>query len=367
MFGIKRRTFLKGVPASFTLLTGSFTLFSSKTANSMNMSSSVSPRELPGFEGQLPVALSVSDDGTILGISKDSTVGVLDRDGDILAGKEQAVFWRPDLTFGKLPTPLNTTEQQMSQVFGASSQGIACGVFQSKQGALQAAVWENGLIEILSGLKGKERSRALGCNDLKVVVGSATQNNLDQPVYWDANTSKKAKRLPLPNGFSGRASGINNDGIVVGELTSKDGSGQAAIWLNTQEQPHVLKTPETVVSSYASGVTSNGTVFGAARGKQDTFRAVYWQGGVMHYINGLGNTFSTVMAVSEGGIAVGTYITGNKEIRLFAFKEGRITELRGLGGAQKSVLSINNSGVACGMSQNNEGQARAVLWEIGNL
>ncbi|RSD30695.1 hypothetical protein [Vibrio pectenicida] len=364
MWNLSRRKFLK--VSSATLFTTALPLNSPSVYAKKSLG--IEPRELPGFEGKFPAAVAISGEGKIFGLIKDENIGIIDSEGQLLSGMDRAVRWNEDLSYEILDGPNNSTNAQMSQALGTSPLGVACGVYQNKKGVLNASLWTAGKLEVLSGLKNNERSKALGCNDKDLVVGVSTENKFDFPVYWNLKNSVKAKKLLTPEGFSGSANGVNDTGIIVGQITQINGVfGQAAIWENFEDSPVVLTVPRGVEESLAVGMSAGGTIFGAVKNSQGRYQASYWDGDNFNLVTGLGNSFSKFLSVNTFGVAVGNYITGARDIGAFVYKDGRVRFLKGLGGNKGSVISINDNNIACGVSEKSNGEIRAATWDVSNV
>ncbi len=157
---------------------------------------------------------------------------------------------------------------------------------------------------------------------------TSTASNRTRPFY-----SSQGFINPLPDlgGDTGRAVGINNKSVIVGEV---DGDGlndktvnNAALWEKGTDGKYKL--------------TNLGT-FGA---EQATFRDINDSGQI------IGNT-------SDGTGATATSSP-------FLLQNGQKTNLGSLGGVTGSTSGINQFGQVVGVSQNGVGQNRAYVWNNG--
>ncbi|ROS05118.1 putative membrane protein [Sinobacterium caligoides] len=363
MSSLKRRDFVKGVSAFVCMSSVPLSLtYSSRAKASFG---AIEASELPGFQGHYCAAISTSREGSIIGLMRNEKARVADWEGEVLGGKDEAVIWLPDGSHKRLSTPIHG---QMSQIQSVSSTGVSCGLFQNNNGVLQAFTWENEVWTQLEGLRQDARCRASGVNAQKIVVGNAVKGRADVPVYWDSTISLSPQLLPIPEGFRGVASGVNDEGFVVGYITAINSAiAHPVVWFDKDSLPQKLATPSSVISASATGIASDGTIFGSVQDKSGVFKAACWRGDEVNLINGIGDNRSKVLSVSEAGVAVGSYMSKDREFKLFAWKDNRSVDLQGLGGRLQCVYSISDNGVACGMSQDLSGDSRAVTWNVDSI
>ncbi|HTA22487.1 MAG TPA: DUF3466 family protein [Terriglobales bacterium] len=115
--------------------------------------------------------------------------------------------------------------------------------------------------------------------------------------------------------------GINQAGVIVGEVTKVQGEG----YVNA---------------------------------------AIGWQAGIgMHYIPGLSKDNSSATAVNDRGQVVGQATTASGEIHAFLWtRDGGAQDLGTLGGSTSYASAINNSGQVIGSSETATGMNHAFLW-----
>jgi uncharacterized membrane protein len=311
--------------------------------------------ELPLLSGtQQAMALDINDAGTAVGSSAD------------FSGNSRAAQWNPAGTVTDLGLPAGETS--------GGAQGInTAGVVVGNAGR-HAIRWNTGgTITILGDLAGFDTSIAFGINDSGRIYGSVSKafSGPQTAVRWDPHPAPgpaAPQRLePLSGDFSSWASGMNNDGVVVGY--SFGWSGQEfrtrAVKWGEDRQPVVLPTFPGAVSSEAGGINNSGVIAGFVTLPGDVTHAVRWDldgtvtdlgtlpGGISSLAADI-NDSGTIVGRSDGPVNPGYYVPVQWG------PNGTISELGMLtNDISGQAYAINNSGVVAGESWN----PLAVRWQ----
>jgi probable HAF family extracellular repeat protein len=201
------------------------------------------------------------------------------------------------------------------------------------------------------------------------------------------------KPLPTLGGDHGFATGLNNNGQVVGWAETRvvdptcDAPAQVLQFREVMWEPKKGTMRELPPwpgdsTSAATAINQRGQVVGisgecdVAVGRFSAQRAVLWDpDGTMTNIGGLGGiSWHTPMAINERGDIVGFSnpsgdANGEFMVRAFLWtKAGGMRSLGTLDGdATSQALGINSSGQVVGVSCNISNVCRGVLWENGVL
>ncbi|MFE4973830.1 hypothetical protein ACFRAR_17190 [Kitasatospora sp. NPDC056651] len=194
------------------------------------------PVELPALPGDTAaVATSVGDDGTAVGSSWN-------------ASAKHAVAWAPSGTPVALPPLPGDTE---SEAVGVNSSGTAIG-YSYPAGditSLRAVTWApDGTVTALDVPAGYVHGSPTRITDSGVVIGRAdTPSGLPHALVWNASGA-------VTDLGSGEAKAVNNSGTVVGSQ-----GGQAARWA-VDGTP--LPLAPTALAGTATGINDQGIVVG---------------------------------------------------------------------------------------------------------
>jgi len=233
--------------------------------------------------------------------------------------------------------------------------------------ANHAFLWENGVMIDL-GTLGGDFSLANAVNDLGQVVGeSKTVGGEIHAFQWDRGTMSDLGT----SGETSSAHGINNQGEIVGAISSKNVRGGAVLWKNRQKLSLADLGP-TGSGSTAFAVNASGDVTGVSSGfvssSGGVVRAVVWHGGIVRDIGTLGGMHSTACALNDLGDVVGWAETANRSTAGFLWHDGAMRNLRSLaGGAESQSFAVNRLVQVVGSSLNSKGESRAVIWENGKI
>jgi hypothetical protein len=186
---------------------------------------------------------------------------------------------------GGRPTPVIWTDRRPKQVpmtgsdpdlYDVTSTGVAVGSsFVGEK--LAAWIYAGGKVTRLAG----SDAQALAINERQTVVGSVQ----DKPVLWRAPGDQPTKlALPGPQ-WTGMATGIDDDGTIVGSVSSrKDGLRVGALWRpdGTFEQLSVPNAHGGPAEEYVAKTIRDGWVVGWAafdRGRTRFIGAPLWNVG----------------------------------------------------------------------------------------
>jgi uncharacterized membrane protein len=210
-------------------------------------SSDATPATLQTPNADDAVALDLNDGGVVVGY---------DVDYDQASGtyRTHAARWGSDGSYSQLPN-IPSYDHTVSEAI--NKDGIVVGYVRAQEGPPRAVRWDGVGIHVLS----EEFSVALGVNETGTAVGYVNQ----YPVKWSGDGTLTI--LPLPQGTtSGRASGINKDGQVVGLVGYDDGTEypyRAVLWA-ADGTPTMLPSREGAIAVAINdeGVVAGLTVLG---------------------------------------------------------------------------------------------------------
>jgi probable HAF family extracellular repeat protein len=205
----------------------------------------------------------------------------------------------------------------------------------------RAFLWQNGVMTALPTLGGYN-SVATTVNNRGQVVGWAENNTQDpnciapqvfdwEAFIWDMNDGKIHELPPLPGDVVAAATGINDNGQVVG-----------------------ASSPICANAGVADSISA---------------RIVLWQNGSVVDLGSLGGVQNNLaFAINNRGEVVGQAdIAGDTTYHAFLWTKGKgMQDIGTLPGDVVSVaLGLNNKGQAVGGSADANGNGHAVLWENG--
>jgi probable HAF family extracellular repeat protein len=168
----------------------------------------------------------------------------------------------------------------------------------------------------------------------------------------------------LPGTNSGRATGINNSGQVVGAaydiLNGSPSDSHAFLWQSGSGMKDLGTLGGT--NSYAYGINSSGEVVGGADISGDVEHAFLWQsGGGMHDLGALGGDSYALGINNSGQVAGGAYTSGDYHACLYS--DGG--PVRDLGAGE--ATGINDSGQVVGTSVSSGNVDHAFLYSGGAI
>jgi probable HAF family extracellular repeat protein len=290
-------------------------------------------------------------------------------------------FAGPSYTITDLGTLGSTIWSNYSGALGINGNGQVVGFSSDANGNQRSFLYSDGVMSDLGNIGGVEGlwSRgAFGINDKGQVVGGGEWEEVPGgSVSYSAYLYEKGKMNSLgmltPGANYSEASGINNKGQVVGysQVLYADGSGgstnHAFLWDADQGMQDLGTLPGSLDSiSMASGINDNGQVVGSSNYGGSSNRAFLWKDGVMSDIGTLGGNSSSATGINNKGQIVGAAQLATNYSHAFLFSGGVMTDLGTLGGAYSVANGINDNGQVVGGSYASGGSTlRPFLYENG--
>ncbi len=268
-------------------------------------------------------------------------------------------------------------------------------------GAIHSFLYASGVMTDLGTLGGPNSQSFAGLNNVPQVPGSSDTSTSDPngEDFCGFGTNliclgfvwQNGVMTPLPTlgGNNGQASGVNNQGEVVGyaETSKTDPSCPApqvlqyrpVVWSRGQVQPFALYPGDTEGAAF--WINNRGDVVGASGicapydGRYGVGlapkHALLWRkgSGLPIDLGNLGGTFNNgAFAISDNGQVVGgSDIAGDQYQHAFIWHNGMLSDLGTLpGDVVSAALAINNRGQVTGVSVDASGNnLRAFLWQDG--
>ncbi len=274
-----------------------------------------------------------------------------------------------------------------------------------------ATLWKTGSIIDLGTLGGPDKNSTVPFNvkNTRGIIAGISQTDTPQPRGEDWSSAafysgpnavgfinlgfvwQRGRMRPLSTlgGDNGFATGVNNDGIVVGwaENTCVDGTCVPPqvlqfhpVFWDTEQHDQIHEFPLLAgdTSGSATAINDVGQAVGIsgicdqAIGRYTAKHAVLWQNGRVTDIGNLGAEFwNTPTAINQRGDVAGFAGTpgdpdGNFLIAFIWTKEGGIQSIGTLpGDVHSEAYGINERRQVVGLSCDADGNCRAFLWENG--
>ncbi|WP_018686816.1 hypothetical protein [Actinokineospora enzanensis] len=303
---------------------------------------------LPG--GANSLAEDVDDNGTVVGESDDA------------AGISHAVRWD---RHGRI-TDLGAIDGTGTKALAVNGRGTATG-FHGTAGQPHAVRWAaDGTLCRLPELTPPDKggfSVPTAIDDTDTVIGYASAPDTGtHAVRWDAR-GRITDLGTLPGGWEAVPYAMYG-GVAVGFSTGADRRPRAVRWDRAGRITELDGLPGQQ-SSYALGISADGTAFGWSVLNADTSRAVRWDraGRVAELPSTPDAAYTEVTHVSANGIAVGPMV-GPGRTRVARWRHERLEVLGVLSAEEDMVPSdVNGDGVVVGQSNRQAGGQRAVRWD----
>jgi probable HAF family extracellular repeat protein len=224
-------------------------------------------------------------------------------------------------------------------------------------------LWQNGHMSALPTVGGTN-GQASDINDRGQVVGFAENGTVDSscspnnpnnriqlPVLWEDG---KAQALPTvgrdPDGF---AIAINDQGQAVGDSGNCAGAIHGVLWENGKAWP----LPDLGGGAIAQGINDQGQIVGRVSSPDGTtFFAALWQNGVLTNLKTLPGDFAALATgINNRGQVVGSTLdSGFNWSHAFIYQDGVMTDLNKLFPADSNLFAtmadkINERGQIAGM------------------
>jgi hypothetical protein len=255
-----------------------------------------------------------------------------------------------------------------------NSRGVVVGEAQEKGSAPGTSsfawVYRDGVMRKLPGLNGYGTVAAYDVNERGDIVGWAgsSDGSIAVAIIWPADAPDKPRRLDAPNGA--RASGITDDGTVVGSLVAGGGTsllkgrnGTPYVW-SPNGRGHALTVPMGMSGGQVSRVRGNIAV-GYLIGARDVTPASWdLRTGDVRVFGNLPGVYATADAVNAAGWIV---VNAPGAAAVIVRPDGTAVRLPRLPGAPPELARgswISADGrTVIGNSPQPAGLATAVIWQ----
>jgi probable HAF family extracellular repeat protein len=212
-------------------------------------------------------------------------------------------------------------------------------------------------------------SSALGLNENGQVVGYSFQGE-DYQTFLYVYPSGKIGDIGSLGGKLKAACAINDSGAIAGY--SQDSNGNLQAFSYTEKSGIIsLGTFDGGSTSEAFGINDNNQIVGDSATANVAHRPFLYSGKLQDL--GIGTSeaadaFETAYGISESGIAVGRYDSGNGIFHGFQWSNGQVKDLGTLGGSNSEALAISKrtSSLIAGDSDTGNGPTHACAWSNGN-
>ncbi len=162
-------------------------------------------------------------------------------------------------------------------------------------------------------------------------------------------------------GTNSHASGINNQGQVVGDW--HDANGTRAFLYGGGTFSDLGSLGGT--NHFALSINSSGQVVGFGESAEGV-RAFFFSNGAIRNLGALGGLNSYAWGLNDIGQIVG-HVTFSNNVSGYIYGAGGVTNLGTLGGSDSYGFGVNNSSLVVGSGLNSEQKMNAFLWNNGVL
>lgn len=205
-------------------------------------------------------------------------------------------------------------------------------------------------------------SAASGINENGQVVGVSRKPESEASAFlWDEIGGMQD--LGKFGGVSSNAYGINDGGEIFGIRNTSSGDREALIWTEESGQ-RVIETKVNNIFVTTNSINNDGKVVFNEQ-LPTKFEAYFWdeENGEL-YLGTLGGNSSVAYGINDFGQVIGTAQASSLEFHAFIWdkKEG-MKDLGTLGGTISTAKDINNVGQVVGNSETSSGERHAFLWD----
>lgn len=229
--------------------------------------------------------------------------------------------------------------------------------------ALPAAAQPFSYISTVITRPGLLSSNGLGLNDAGVVVGNVTSAATPGQSAFILSGSTLT-----PFNVSGQptfGAAINNAGVWAG-TTTDGGNGLRRVFIrdgaSTQFVPGLDNNNASV-----NAINASGQVVGRLSTGPNLSAAFWWDGHSTRFLPGLGGNSTTAFGINDGGWVVGESATAADGLRAVLWRSGLATNLGTLGGNASTALAVNNRGTVVGRARAEDGNYQPFIWQGGTM
>ena len=249
--------------------------------------------------------------------------------------------------------------------FGLNDQGQVIGDATFSDGSSRAFLWQSGMgITDLGVVAGDTNSSALSINDAGQVVGTSQAAGGQPPhgFLWQANTGMVD--LGASAGLSTQATGINQQGVVIGYASSTpdSSSGNFVFTYTAKNGIQPITVPGVPVVD-VDAINNSGQM--VVRSLNSDNLLLITPGTATVAIHGSGNLISGgVMAMNDSGTVVG-YIDPSNGDSSHGYVWNQTTGFVDFGYGVST--GINNAGQVVGVEDLSDGSGMAYLYDHGTV
>ena len=202
-----------------------------------------------------------------------------------------------------------------------------------------------------------------GLNDAGVVVGVATDNNLNESAFIFNGDSFTLFRVGSQPTF---AAAINTAGAWAGS-TREPGTDLLRAFVRTGGNTFFLPGMGND-DSFATAINASGQVAGNLLNSPNQTLPFLWNGQSTQFLPRLSSFSASTTAINDAGVVVGRSTLADGVTRATLWQNGTVVNLGSLGGNSSQALDINNRGVVVGSANLSEnGPAEAFIWSGGQM
>lgn len=240
------------------------------------------------------------------------------------------------------------------------------------QVVVNSATGGSSQISIWNRISGAQMLQLIGTNSSGVainssgdVVGAGDPNDSGYPLAFFWSPTQGAQWIGSLGSDLSSASGINDDGAVVGFSNTSAGLQHAFLWTQDGGMQDLTPSLTSIGGGTATAINSSNQVVGYYFPNGSGYPTGFsWTqaGGLQN----LGTVSTLAFAINDAGTVVGQSPVANAYKHAFSWTQaGGMTDLGTLsGGVESSALSINNGGwiVGTSLTSTSKGLLHGFLW-----
>ena len=267
--------------------------------------------------------------------------------------------------FGQSPTfalqQLSSAGGAGSTVYGINNAGEAVGYIGSGSSICSTAcavIWVGGTPSALATVPNATGSDATGINNSGQIVGNATipqsPRSVNAAVIWN-NGTPSLLQSPGPQYSQTFANSINDAGEVAGFVEGASGPGTPVVWNGLTPTVLGIAAGCSTGNSFASGINNNGLVVGQMPCVNlSVLEAVVWHGTtptILPEVKSQHAPSGKALAVNNSGLVVGSANNPSSDAYATAWKGTVVTNLGVLkNGIRSTATAVNDLGIIVGES-----------------